>query len=106
MIQIKGPENDSEAADVTMILNNARINRDLERLKSALFKPPAIVAPFLSLPDVFIFLTVRWIGPSLAAVMKFHFSGVWVYVLYIFREPITFGDFCYIAFQRNMDKYE
>ncbi len=59
MIQIKGPENDSEAADVTMILNNARINRDLERLKSALFKSPAIVAPFLSLPDVFIFLAVR-----------------------------------------------
>lgn len=44
-----------------MLLNNARMNRDIERLKNALFKPPAITAPFLALPDVFILLAVCYL---------------------------------------------
>jgi hypothetical protein len=48
--------------EIVAALNNARANRDIERLRTALFKPPAMVAPFLTLPDVFLLITVSLNG--------------------------------------------
>lgn len=55
---MKALENDAEGIEATLVLNNARVNRDVERLKNALFRAPAIVQPFLSLPEVFVLIAV------------------------------------------------
>jgi hypothetical protein len=50
-----------EAADVnesTLVLTNARLNRDVDRIKNVLYRPFAVMGPFLSFPEVFVLIVV------------------------------------------------
>jgi hypothetical protein len=43
----------ADSNESTLVLANARMNRDIERIKTAFFKPLAIFSPFLSFPEIF-----------------------------------------------------
>jgi hypothetical protein len=53
-----------ELADVNeanLALTNARLNRDIDRISTVLWRPFACIAPFLSFPEVFVLIIVSFL---------------------------------------------
>jgi hypothetical protein len=51
-------EEDGELSENAILYSNARLQRDTERVRGAIFSPPASVSVFMSIPEIFIPITV------------------------------------------------
>lgn len=52
------PHSESEYNDLQLAVNQARIQRDIQRVKTAVLKPPASVELFMSLPEIFVLVVL------------------------------------------------
>jgi hypothetical protein len=52
------PDDEADVQESTLILTNARILRDMERIRNIVFRPFSCIAPFLSFPEVFPLIVV------------------------------------------------
>jgi hypothetical protein len=53
------PDDEADVQESTLILTNARILRDMERIRNIVFRPFSCIAPFLSFPEVFPLIVVN-----------------------------------------------
>lgn len=52
------PLTESDYSEVQLTVNQSKIQRDIQRIKTALFKPPAAMEYFMSVPEIFVLILV------------------------------------------------
>jgi hypothetical protein len=52
------PLTESDYSEVQLAVNQSKIQRDIQRIKTALFKPPAAMEYFMSVPEIFVLILV------------------------------------------------
>jgi hypothetical protein len=66
--------------EVQLAINQARIQRDIERLKNMIFRPPSCIEMLLSLPEIFILIIFT--GFICYSVSTFQIPFVFVFVIF------------------------
>lgn len=79
---------EGDYSEVQLAVNQAKLQRDIQRIKNALFTPPAAMQYFMSVPEIFVLvlvvafliLSISSYQVPLAAVMILIFNGMCVYL--------------------------